>query len=96
MENPPVPAPANSDNNDENADNAPAGPNTPALHQPASPNPAGPAMPVPNMQPVPNLLAPQIVHQQVLNWSHFKPEFTGRHEGDVEAHLLHTNDWMIP
>ena len=54
-------------------------------------------MPVPN-QPVPNepaLAAPQIIHQQVLNWSHFKPEFAGRPEEDVEAHLLRTNDWMV-
>ena len=28
-----------------------------------------------------------------LNWSHFKPEFSGKPE-DVEAHLLRTNDWM--
>ena len=28
-----------------------------------------------------------------LNWSHFKPDFSGKAE-DVEAHLLRTNDWM--
>ena len=33
----------------------------------------------------------QIVH---LNWSHFKPEFSGKPDEDVEAHLLHSNDWM--
>ena len=49
-------------------------------------------VPVPN-QPTP--VAPQIIHQQVLNWSHFKPEFAGRPEEDVEAHLLCTNDWML-
>ena len=32
----------------------------------------------------------QVVH---LNWSHFKPEFSGKPE-DAEAHLLQTNDWM--
>ena len=35
--------------------------------------------------------------QQVImhmNWSHFKPEFSGKPEEDVEAHLLRTNDWM--
>ena len=32
----------------------------------------------------------QIVH---LNWSHFKPEFSGKLE-DAEAHLLQTNNWM--
>ena len=29
-----------------------------------------------------------------LNWSNFKPEFSGRPEEDAEAHLLHSNDWM--
>ena len=29
-----------------------------------------------------------------LSWSHFKPEFSGKPEEDVVAHLLRTNDWM--
>ena len=29
-----------------------------------------------------------------LNWSNFKPEFSGKPEEDAEAHLLHLNDWM--
>ena len=29
-----------------------------------------------------------------LNWFHFKPDFSGKPEEDVEAHLLRTNDWM--
>ena len=33
----------------------------------------------------------QIVH---LNWSHFKPEFSGKPDEDAESHLLCTNDWM--
>ena len=33
----------------------------------------------------------QIVH---LNWSHFKPEFSGKPDEDAEAHLLCMNDWM--
>ena len=33
----------------------------------------------------------QIVH---LNWSYFKPEFSGKPDDDAEAHLLYTNDWM--
>ena len=33
----------------------------------------------------------QVVH---LNWSHFKPVFSGKPEEDAEAHLLQTNDWM--
>ena len=33
----------------------------------------------------------QIVH---LNWSHFKPEFSGKPDENAEVHLLHINDWM--
>ena len=29
-----------------------------------------------------------------LNWSNFKPEFSGKAEEDAEAHLLCSNDWM--
>ena len=29
-----------------------------------------------------------------LNWSHFKPDFSGKAKEDVEVHLLRTNDWM--
>ena len=29
-----------------------------------------------------------------LNWSNFKPEFSGKSDEDAEAHLLHSNDWM--
>ena len=29
-----------------------------------------------------------------LNWSNFKPQFSGKPEEDAEAHLLHSNDWM--
>ena len=28
-----------------------------------------------------------------INWSNFKPEFSGKPE-DAEAHLPHSNDWM--
>ena len=33
----------------------------------------------------------QVLH---LNWSNFKPEFSGKYDEDAEAHLLHLNDWM--
>ena len=33
----------------------------------------------------------QIIH---LNWSNFKPEFSGKPDEDAEVHLLHSNDWM--
>ena len=29
-----------------------------------------------------------------LNWSHFKPDFSGKPKEDAEAHLLRTMDWM--
>ena len=29
-----------------------------------------------------------------LNWSNFKPEFSGKLEEDEEVHLLQSNDWM--
>ena len=29
-----------------------------------------------------------------LNWSHFKPDFSGKPEENVEVHLLRTNDWI--
>ena len=29
-----------------------------------------------------------------LNWSSFKPEFSGKPDEDAEVHLLHSNDWM--
>ena len=34
-----------------------------------------------------------MANQHQLNWSYFKPEFSGKPE-DAEAHLLRTNEWM--
>ena len=42
-------------------------------------------------QPPPPAVPQQLMH---MNWSHFKPEFLGKPDEDVEAHLLWTNDWM--
>ena len=51
--------------------------------------PAPPAQPiVPPTQPIQPAPMPQ------LSWSYFKPEFAGKPDEDVEAHLLRTNDWM--
>ena len=56
------------------------------------------APPVPQVQQqqlhVPPPLLPQPTQQVNLhmNWSHFKPEYSGKPEEDVEAHLLRTND----
>ena len=63
------------------APNIPAPPSPPALqalHQPELPAP----------QPQ------QGQHIININWSHFKPEFSGKPKEDAEAHLLQTNDWM--
>ena len=104
---PPVNCDHNMDGNanqpDQDKDNnAPAGPPNAPPNQPPNqlPNQPAPQQPPPQ-QPVPNWLqpvvcqpAPQIIHQQMVNWSHFKSEFTGKPEEDAEAHLLCTNDWM--
>ena len=45
------------------------------------PEPQAPQQPVQPTQ--------QLVH---LNWSHFKPEFSGKPDEDAKAHLLCTND----
>ena len=57
--------------------------------------------PAPQREDTPPNLAPQPLpqpgHNQVpmhMNWSHFKPEYSGKPEEDVEAHLLRTNYWM--
>ena len=49
--------------------------------QPNNPNP------LPENPPIP-------MANQHLNWSHFKPDFSGKPEEDAEVHLLRTNDWM--
>ena len=59
-------------------------------------------VPAPNLPPaqVQAPQAPQVPQAQQgqqlvhLNWSYFKPEFSGKPVEDAEAHLLHTNDWM--
>ena len=38
--------------------------------------------------------AMQIPHVPQLNWSHFKPKYSGKPDEDAEAHLLRTNDGM--
>ena len=35
-----------------------------------------------------------VLHMPPLNWSPFKPKFSGQPDEDAEAHLLRTNDWM--
>ena len=46
-----------------------------------------------NLKPVP-AQPPILMANNQLNWSPFRPEFSGKPEEDVEAHLLRTEDWM--
>ena len=66
----------------------------PALPAPQAPQAlqAPVQAPVTPDQPVPKQ---PILHMPQLNWSQFKPEFSGKPEEDAEAHLLRTNDWMV-
>ena len=59
-------------------------------HIPNPLQPQNPSVHVPNpiLPPAPPVQIPQ------LNWSYFKPEFSGKPEEDVKVHLLRTNDWM--
>ena len=72
---------------DQPCNNPPNPPNTPPNQPNQSPNPpANPSNPMQPQNPPPQV--PQ------LSWSYFKPEFSGKPEEDVVAHLLRTNDWM--
>ena len=64
-------------------------------NEPVPANTSGTPQPVPNWpQPLPWQPAPQIIQQQMVNWSNFKPELAGKPEEDAEATLVCTNDWM--
>ena len=60
----------------------------PQLQGVPAPNPLHPPADPVELQ-APQQPAYQVVH---LNWSPFKPEFSGQPD-DAEAHLLCTNDW---
>ena len=66
---------------------AEGGPQGPAPHRDAQ-------VPQPPQQPPLQLLHPQQAQQAHMHmkWFHFKPEYSGKPEEDVEAHLLRTND----
>ena len=66
--------------NPQNPSNPPNPPNPP--NQPNQAN-------QPNPMDQPNPSQPQL-----MNWSYFKPEFSGKAEEDATMHLLKTNDWM--
>ena len=48
----------------------------------------------PNQPNQPPILPDPMANPQQLNWLYFKPEFAGKADEDVEAHLLRTSDWM--
>ena len=62
---------------------------------PPVPSPVIPPLQLP-IHPAPPIHAQTIqsVHVPQLNWLHFKLEFAGKPDEDVEVHLLITNDWM--
>ena len=88
-------------NNPPNPHNLPNPPNPPP-NFPNPPNPLNPPNPPPNppnpTTPPPNpqdpMNPPNPPQPQQLNWSYFKPEFSGKAEEDAMAHLLKSNDWM--
>ena len=48
-----------------------------------------------NQQPQQPIQYPAGQQQHLhINWSNFKPEFSGKPDEDAEAHLHHSNDWM--
>ena len=79
------------------ADGRPPAPQPPPVVPPASPMqlPAPPTqLIVPPAQTIPPPTQPiQPAPMPQLNWSHFKPEFTGKPDEDAEPHLLRTKDW---
>ena len=62
----------------------PIQPQNPPMHVPIQIQPLNPPAHGPNpiLSPAPPVQIPQ------LNWPYFKPEFSGKPEEDVEAHLL--------
>ena len=86
----------NNPPNPPNPLNPPNPPNTPNQTNPPNPSnppiPPNPPTPPPNPQDPMNLPDPPQPHQ--LNWSYFKPVFSGKTEEDTMVHLLKTNDWM--
>ena len=68
----------------------------PAPQDPPHPqNPQVPLIPnAPQAPPAPEALHPPAPHVTLLNWSHFKPKYSGKPDKDAEGHLLRRNDWI--
>ena len=76
---------------------APQGAHDPPAPQNTSPpqNPQVPLVPnSPQAPPALEVLHLPAPHMPLLNWTHFKPEYSRKPDEDAEAHLLRTNDWM--
>ena len=71
----------------QGAQGPPAPQNPPPLQNPQIPL-------ITNAPQVPQALQQPTPQVPLLNWSHFKPEFSRKPDEDAEAHLLRTNDWM--
>ena len=57
--------------------------------------PQGPPAPqAPYVLQALHVLQQPILHMLPLNWSHFKPKFSGKPDEDTKAHLLRMNDQM--
>ena len=89
--NPPVDAPTEEQQElDHPTDDPIEEPHYPAnipaedIEQPQNP---GNPNPLPVQPPIP-------MANNQINWSHFRPEFSGTPSEDVEAHLLRMEDWM--
>ena len=89
-EGPQAPVPQ-AHQNAQNPQNPPAGQN------PQNPPPnQDPQNPPPPQNPfLPNApQVPKVPHMPPLNWSHFKPKYSGKPDEDPVAHLLWINDCM--
>ena len=89
--NQPLDIPVGKENQQKQAEEPNQVPNQPIdlpVEEPKQPNQLNqpPNLPINASDPMAN--------QQQLNWSYFKPEFSGKPEEDTEAHLLKTNDWI--
>ena len=91
--NQPQDLPVGEDNNQQHQTEKPnPSPEPEELDQPNPPS-IQPNQPNQPQNQVQNLQV-AMAHPQQLNWSYFKPEFSGKPEEDAEEHLLRTNDWM--
>ena len=90
--NPPadVPAEEQQEELDHPVDILVEGPHHPthvAAEDAEQPQEPGNPNPLPVQPPIP-------MENNQLNWSHSRPEFSGKPEKDAEAHLLRMEDWM--